>query len=104
MKVREKEYSRIKHTLFSIILFLLASALFITLWVYIIDAVLSSEYLLGFLSKLFKNKKVLGDVIFVGSSILPLVIFCIILSLAKGNSASSKQRCNNEHCNSKRKV
>ena len=50
-------------------------------WVYILELIANSETIIDFLSNRVQNKKIIEDFIFVVSSIIPVILFSIIISL-----------------------
>ena len=54
---------------------------FIISWVYILELIANSETIIDFLSNRVQNKKIIEDFIFVVSSIIPVILFSIIISL-----------------------
>lgn len=63
------------------LVFTIGIFVFIISWVYILDLITNSETIIDFLSNRVQNKKIIEDFIFVVSSIIPVILFSIIISL-----------------------
>ena len=63
------------------LVFTIGIFVFIISWVYILELIANSETIIDFLSNRVQNKKIIEDFIFVVSSIIPVILFSIIISL-----------------------
>ncbi len=63
------------------LVFTIGIFVFIISWVYILELITNSETIVDFLSNRVQNKKIIEDFIFVVSSIIPVILFSIIISL-----------------------
>lgn len=63
------------------LVFTIGIFVFIISWVYILGLITNSETIIDFLSNRVQNKKIIEDFIFVVSSIIPVILFSIIISL-----------------------
>lgn len=63
------------------LVFAIGIFVFIISWVYILELITNSETIIDFLSNRVQNKKIIEDFIFVVSSIIPVILFSIIISL-----------------------
>lgn len=63
------------------LVFTIGIFVFIISWVYILELIINSETIIDFLSNRVQNKKIIEDFIFVVSSIIPVILFSIIISL-----------------------
>lgn len=63
------------------LVFTIGIFVFIISWVYILELIANSETIIDFLSNRVQNKKIIEDFIFVLSSIIPVILFSIIISL-----------------------
>ncbi len=63
------------------LVFTIGIFVFIISWVYILELITNSETIIDFLSNRVQNKKIIEDFIFVVSSIIPVILFSIIISL-----------------------
>lgn len=63
------------------LVFTIGIFVFIISWVYILELIVNSETIIDFLSNRVQNKKIIEDFIFVVSSIIPVILFSIIISL-----------------------
>lgn len=63
------------------LVFAIGIFVFIISWVYILELIANSETIIDFLSNRVQNKKIIEDFIFVVSSIIPVILFSIIISL-----------------------
>ena len=63
------------------LVFTIGIFVFIISWVYILELIANSETIIDFLSNRVQNKKNIEDFIFVVSSIIPVILFSIIISL-----------------------
>ena len=65
----------------NMLVFTIGIFVFIISWVYILELITNSETIIDFLSNRVQNKKIIEDFIFVVSSIIPVILFSIIISL-----------------------
>lgn len=65
----------------NMLVFTIGIFVFIISWVYILELTTNSETIIDFLSNRVQNKKIIEDFIFVVSSIIPVILFSIIISL-----------------------
>lgn len=63
------------------LVFTIGIFVFIISWVYILELIANSETIIDFLSNRVRNKKIIENFIFVVSSIIPVILFSIIISL-----------------------
>ena len=63
------------------LVFTIGIFVFIISWAYILELIANSETIIDFLSNRVQNKKIIEDFIFVVSSIIPVILFSIIISL-----------------------
>lgn len=63
------------------LVFTIGIFVFIISWVYILELITNSETIIDFLSNRVQNKKIIEGFIFVVSSIIPVILFSIIISL-----------------------
>lgn len=63
------------------LVFTIGIFVFIISWGYILELITNSETIIDFLSNRVQNKKIIEDFIFVVSSIIPVILFSIIISL-----------------------
>lgn len=63
------------------LVFTIGIFVFIISWVYILELIANSETIIDFLINRVQNKKIIEDFIFVVSSIIPVILFSIIISL-----------------------
>ena len=75
--------NKLNHTLYSTFIFLIAGLVFIISWIFILNLIKNCDILLCFLYDTIENKSIIADMIFVISSIIPLVLFGGIISLLK---------------------
>ena len=75
--------NKLNHTLYSTFIFLIAGLVFIISWIFILNLIKNCDILLCFLYDTIENKSIIADMIFVISSIIPLVLFGGIISLFK---------------------
>ncbi len=73
--------NKLKRILNNIFVFIIGILVFIISWVYILELITNSEIIIDFLSNRVQNKKIIEDFIFVVSSIIPVILFSIIISL-----------------------
>ncbi len=55
--------------------------IFIISWIYILKFLTKSEIVINFLNEQIKNQRIIEDVIFVSSSIIPTFLFVMVISL-----------------------
>ena len=75
--------NKLNHTLYNTFIFLIAGLVFIISWIFILNLIKNCDILLCFLYDTIENKSIIADMIFVISSIIPLVLFGVIISLLK---------------------
>lgn len=75
--------NKLNHTLYNTFIFLIAGLVFIISWIFILNLIKNCDILLCFLYDTIENKSIIADMIFVISSIIPLVLFGGIISLLK---------------------
>ena len=73
--------NKLKRILNNIFVSIIGILVFIISWVYILELITNSEIIIDFLSNRVQNKKIIEDFIFVVSSIIPVILFSIIISL-----------------------
>lgn len=73
--------NKLKRILNNIFVFIIGILVFIISWVYILELITNYEIIIDFLSNRVQNKKIIEDFIFVVSSIIPVILFSIIISL-----------------------
>ena len=55
--------------------------IFIISWIYILKFLTKSEIVINFLNEQIKNQRIIEDVIFVSSSIIPTFLFVMVIFL-----------------------
>ena len=73
--------NKLERFLNNMVVFTIGIFVFIISWVYILELITNSETIIDFLSNRVQNKKIIEDFIFVVSSIIPVILFSIIISL-----------------------
>ena len=73
--------NKLRRFLNNMLVFAIGIFVFIISWVYILELITNSETIIDFLSNRVQNKKIIEDFIFVVSSIIPVILFSIIISL-----------------------
>lgn len=73
--------NKLRRFLNNMLVFTIGIFVFIISWVYILELITNSETIIDFLSNRVQNKKIIEDFIFVVSSIIPVILFSIIISL-----------------------
>ena len=73
--------NKLRRFLNNMLVFTIVIFVFIISWVYILELITNSETIIDFLSNRVQNKKIIEDFIFVVSSIIPVILFSIIISL-----------------------
>lgn len=73
--------NKLRRFLNNMLVFAIGIFVFIISWVYILELIANSETIIDFLSNRVQNKKIIEDFIFVVSSIIPVILFSIIISL-----------------------
>ena len=73
--------NKLRRFLNNMLVFTIGIFVFIISWVYILELIANSETIIDFLSNRVQNKKNIEDFIFVVSSIIPVILFSIIISL-----------------------
>lgn len=57
--------------------------IFIISWIYILNFLSKSEIVINFLNEQIKNQRIIEDVIFVSSSIIPTFLFAMVIFLSR---------------------
>lgn len=57
--------------------------IFIISWIYILNFLTKSEIVINFLNEQIKNQRIIEDVIFVSSSIIPTFLFAMVIFLSR---------------------
>lgn len=73
--------NKLRRFLNNMLVFTIGIFVFIISWVNILELIANSETIIDFLSNRVQNKKIIEDFIFVVSSIIPVILFSIIISL-----------------------
>lgn len=64
---------------------------FIISWIYILKFLIKSEIVITFLNEQIKNQRIIEDVIFVVSSIIPIFLFMVVVFLFREITKRQKQ-------------
>jgi len=78
--------NKLNRTLYKAFIFLIAALVFIISWIFILNLIKNCDILICFLYDTIENQFVVVDLIFVISSIIPLLLFGVIISLLKKTS------------------
>lgn len=68
---------------YNIVSLIIGIFIFIISWIYILNFLTKSEIVINFLNEQIKNQRIIEDVIFVSSSIIPTFLFAMVIILSR---------------------